>query len=391
MSRDPTVLAATAVARIGVDVGGTFTDVILQRPDGRATIRKLLSTPPHYDLRRRRGGRRALGRASAVADEVVHGTTVATNAVLERRGALTRARHDRRASATCSSCGALRMPHMYDLFWRKPPPLVARRLRFEVDERDERRRHGAAAARRRRGAGARGAAARDSASSRSPSACCTRTASRRTSERSARSCARSCRTSPSRSRARSCASSSEYERTATTVVNAYVRAADGALRRRHPRRASTRRGLDGAAHDHAVLGRRDDRGRRRAPAGARARVRAGGGRRRRARRSRSGSGIANAISFDMGGTTAKASLIEDGARLAQPRVRGRRLALGGQPPDARLRRAAPHPDDRHRRGRRRRRLPRLARRGAAGCRSGRAARAPIPGRPATAAAARSRP
>ena len=35
--------------RIGVDVGGTFTDVILQRSDGSATIRKLLSTPPNYD------------------------------------------------------------------------------------------------------------------------------------------------------------------------------------------------------------------------------------------------------------------------------------------------------------------------------------------------------
>src|SRR5438876_12145923 len=36
-------------ARIGVDIGGTFTDVILQYADGRATIRKLLSTPPNYD------------------------------------------------------------------------------------------------------------------------------------------------------------------------------------------------------------------------------------------------------------------------------------------------------------------------------------------------------
>src|SRR3978361_1356615 len=36
-------------ARIGADVGGTFTDVILQRADGSATVRKLLSTPPNYD------------------------------------------------------------------------------------------------------------------------------------------------------------------------------------------------------------------------------------------------------------------------------------------------------------------------------------------------------
>src|SRR5688572_28165640 len=88
MSRDPIGLAATThLARIGVDVGGTFTDVILQRPDGRATIRKLLSTPPHYD-------RAVVAAVSELASDedvaaVVHGTTVATNAVLERRGALT--------------------------------------------------------------------------------------------------------------------------------------------------------------------------------------------------------------------------------------------------------------------------------------------------------------
>jgi N-methylhydantoinase A/oxoprolinase/acetone carboxylase beta subunit len=119
-------------ARIGVDVGGTFTDVILQAPDGRVSIRKVLSTPPAYD--------RAVVEAVAGLTNgdpiggVVHGTTVATNAVLERRGALT---------ALVTTAGfrdvlelrRLRIPHMYDPFWRKPDPLVARRLRFEVHER----------------------------------------------------------------------------------------------------------------------------------------------------------------------------------------------------------------------------------------------------------------
>src|SRR5215212_4848905 len=103
-------------SRIGVDVGGTFTDVILQRGDGKATIRKLLSTPPNY------------------VEAVVHGTTVATNAVLELRGALT---------ALVTTAGfrdvlelrRLRIPHMYDPFWRKPEPLVPRRRRYEVNER----------------------------------------------------------------------------------------------------------------------------------------------------------------------------------------------------------------------------------------------------------------
>src|SRR5213078_1654225 len=119
-------------ARIGVDVGGTFTDVILQTADGEVRIRKVLSTPPSYDhavveaVAGLTGGGRVAG--------VVHGTTVATNAVLERRGALT---------ALVTTAGfrdvlelrRLRIPHMYDPFWRKPDPLVPRRLRFEIRER----------------------------------------------------------------------------------------------------------------------------------------------------------------------------------------------------------------------------------------------------------------
>ncbi len=66
--------------------------------------------------------------------EVVHGTTVATNAVLERRGART---------AVVTTAGfrdvlelrRMRMPHLYDYFWTKPPSLVPRRLRFEIAER----------------------------------------------------------------------------------------------------------------------------------------------------------------------------------------------------------------------------------------------------------------
>src|SRR5947208_15158461 len=119
-------------ARIGVDIGGTFTDVILQRGDGRATIRKLLSTPPNYDAAVVEA---VAGMTDGVTVEgVVHGTTVATNAVLERRGALT---------ALVTTAGfrdvlelrRLRIPRMYEPFWRKPDPLVPRRLRFEIAER----------------------------------------------------------------------------------------------------------------------------------------------------------------------------------------------------------------------------------------------------------------
>ena len=70
--------------RIGADVGGTFTDVVLADADGQIRVEKVLSTPPLYD--------RAVVEAVLAlggADEVVHGTTVATNAVLEHRGART--------------------------------------------------------------------------------------------------------------------------------------------------------------------------------------------------------------------------------------------------------------------------------------------------------------
>jgi N-methylhydantoinase A len=128
------VVTPSTLSRLGVDVGGTFTDVVLHADDGGATVRKLLSTPPSYDLAVvAAAGELARGRGSQIA-EVVHGTTVATNAVLERRGSKT---------ALVTTAGfrdvlelrRLRIPHMYDLFWRKPPPLVPRRLRLEVSER----------------------------------------------------------------------------------------------------------------------------------------------------------------------------------------------------------------------------------------------------------------
>src|SRR5947207_429597 len=80
--------------RVGADVGGTFTDVILVDDYGQVSVTKILSTPPIYD--------RAVvdavsqlvrisssGGSAAALGEVVHGTTVATNAVIERRGART--------------------------------------------------------------------------------------------------------------------------------------------------------------------------------------------------------------------------------------------------------------------------------------------------------------
>ena len=80
--------------RVGVDVGGTFTDLVAIGEDGGVHVRKVASTPedPAIGLfravRELGKGERGKGNGTAVAvDVLVHGTTVATNALLERRGA----------------------------------------------------------------------------------------------------------------------------------------------------------------------------------------------------------------------------------------------------------------------------------------------------------------
>ena len=83
--------------RIGVDIGGTFTDIVARRADGAVFIEKLLSSVHDYSEAILEGVLRVLRRAEAAASdvqEVVHGTTVATNAILERRGAHTGLHHD---------------------------------------------------------------------------------------------------------------------------------------------------------------------------------------------------------------------------------------------------------------------------------------------------------
>jgi N-methylhydantoinase A len=119
-------------ARIGVDVGGTFTDVVLLRADGTTAIRKVLSTRPNYDAAVVEAS--ALLADGAAVDGVAHGTTVATNAVLEQRGALT-ALVTTEGFRDVLELRRLRIPRMYEPFWRKPDPLVPRRLRFEIGER----------------------------------------------------------------------------------------------------------------------------------------------------------------------------------------------------------------------------------------------------------------
>jgi N-methylhydantoinase A len=109
--------------RVGVDVGGTFTDLVAVGPDGTVEVRKVLSTPdPAAGLFQALD---LLPPGNAPIDVLVHGTTIATNALLERRGARTVLvttagfedllwlRRQDRAS-------------LYDLSRHHPPPLVRR-------------------------------------------------------------------------------------------------------------------------------------------------------------------------------------------------------------------------------------------------------------------------
>ena len=125
-------------SRVGADVGGTFTDVIVEGPDGRTTTRKVLSTPPSYDKAVTVAIDGLLGESPQSAlrpvQEVVHGTTVATNAILERRGAHM-ALVTTEGFRDVLELRRVRMPNLYNPFWRKPPPIVERRLRFEIGER----------------------------------------------------------------------------------------------------------------------------------------------------------------------------------------------------------------------------------------------------------------
>ncbi len=114
--------------RIGVDTGGTFTDFVFVK-DGQVQLFKVPSTPEDPSLAIKQG----LARIAADAD-VVHGTTVGTNALLQRRGART-ALITTRGFEDVLAIGRQARPELYNLNAIKPPPLVDDDLRFGVGER----------------------------------------------------------------------------------------------------------------------------------------------------------------------------------------------------------------------------------------------------------------
>jgi N-methylhydantoinase A len=123
--------------RVGIDIGGTFTDIVCLDAGGRIRVKKVSSSPDDYARAIIEGVRelsRETGLAGADDAEVLHGTTVASNAILEGRGAKT-GLITTRGFRDVLEIRRLRKPRLYDLAWEKPAPLVERFLRAEVTER----------------------------------------------------------------------------------------------------------------------------------------------------------------------------------------------------------------------------------------------------------------
>ncbi|MGI9336596.1 MAG: hydantoinase/oxoprolinase family protein, partial [Gammaproteobacteria bacterium] len=123
--------------RVGVDIGGTFTDIVFLGDDGALHTRKISSSVDNYARAIADGLGEVFhetGIGPASLDEVLHGTTVASNAILELKGAKT-GLITTQGFRDVLEIRNLRMPRLYDIAWQKPPPLVERYLRVAVAER----------------------------------------------------------------------------------------------------------------------------------------------------------------------------------------------------------------------------------------------------------------
>ena len=362
------VADGTGTYRVGADIGGTFTDIVVVAPDGAFGTRKVLSTTDDYARGIVEGLRHLLadlGVEGAALGEIVHGTTVATNTILENKGAKT-ALLTTRGFRDVLELRRLRVPQLYDRYYVPPRPMVERRLRLEVDER--------------LGASGEVVRALDEASlgpaldrieregAEAVAVCLLHSYRNPSHERRIGELVRERLPGAFLSLSVDVLPEiREYERTSTTVINAYigpvVTAYIGSLTRQ----------LADAGIGAELLIMQSNGGIMSAEAAARkpAHIVESGpaagviaahevGKR---------AGLPNLISFDMGGTTAKASIIEDGRTESDDRVRGwgRHLALQSPRQGRRPRPEAPGP--RYRRSRRRRwqhRLDRSRRRAESG-------------------------
>jgi N-methylhydantoinase A len=124
--------------RIGIDAGGTFTDVALfDEASGRLAVWKVASSPDDPSLAVADGVEEGLAQVGATEADIAwfgHGTTVATNALIQHRGAPT-GLVTTEGFRVLLEIGRQKRPDLYDLQADKPPVLVRRAWRFEVPER----------------------------------------------------------------------------------------------------------------------------------------------------------------------------------------------------------------------------------------------------------------
>src|SRR6185295_6616243 len=122
---------------VAVDIGGTFTDFLgydsTAHGTGRLLSSKSATTPASLEQGIRDCLEKAGFRVSAI-DAFVHGSTIAINTVLERKGALT-ALIVTKGTRDVYKIGRGNRPDAYDIWFKRPEPLVPRHLTFEVEER----------------------------------------------------------------------------------------------------------------------------------------------------------------------------------------------------------------------------------------------------------------
>ena len=299
---------------LAADVGGTFTDIVLASSTGRYFRSKLLSTPPNY------GDAVIEGLSALIRNHdidpsrivrTVHGATVATNAILEAKGART-ALVTTKGFRDVLELTRQRRPSLFDLRWEKPVPLVPRYLRLEVTERIDAKGeiqtaldHGEVKA----------AAAQLAGTDVTAVAVCFIN-SYLNPVHEKRACDLLAQELPGVLVSGSyeiLSETGEYERTSTTVVNAYIRpVVDHYLAglERQLRTAGVRSELQIMQSSGALL---DSRTARVMPVKIVESGPAGGVTAACFLAHRLG--LDNAIAFDMGGTTAKATLIENGQPL----------------------------------------------------------------------------
>ncbi len=309
--------------RVGVDIGGTFTDIVFLSAAGQLLTKKISSSVDNYAHAIVEGLNDLFNEYQLVGTDVEvlrHGTTVGSNAILEQKGALT-GLITTDGFRDILEIRNLRRPHLYNIVWDKPAPLVERYLRIPVKEvvdakgrievaLDER--EAEAAVRRLLGEGVESIAVCLKNSYLNPAH---EFAIKRIIERFAPDL-------PFCISYEVLPEIKEYERTSTTVVNAYILP----IVKRYLQ--TLRASLDGAGIAAPLLLMQSNGGLIADEQAARMPVNivesgpAGGviGAQALARKL----GLSKIVTFDMGGTTAKASIVEDGevTRAAEYSVGG---------------------------------------------------------------------